>query len=60
MILYLSCVKDVWDLEFHCILLLFYSKIYDILKAFKTNLKILYLLCSIDYLTVYLVLDFNF
>ena len=28
--------------------------------TFKTNLKILYLLCSIDSLTVKLVLDFNF
>ena len=55
MILYLSGVKDVRDLEFHCILLLFYFKIYDILKAFKTNLKILYSLCSIDFLTVYLI-----
>ena len=59
MILDLTGVKDIRDLEFHCILLLFYSKIYNILKAFKTNLKILYLLCSIDFLTVYLVLDFN-
>ena len=56
MILDLSGVKDVRDLEFHCILLLFYSKVYDILKAFKTNLKILYLF----FFTVYLVLDFNF